>query len=91
MIRVFVLYPEAPDPERYERHVELCRREVPDAAMRHGRVFGSPTGKPDLAYYFEYEFADVDAFRRAGTGLQKAAEDAQEMGVEFRVYFAELE
>jgi hypothetical protein len=91
MIRVFVLYPEAPDPERYERHVELCRRELPDVPQRHGRVFGSPTGKPDVAYYFEYEFPDMEAFRAAGPGLQKAAQDAQDMGVEFRVYFAEIE
>jgi hypothetical protein len=91
MIRVFVLYTEAPDPERYARHVELARREVPEATTRHGRVFGSASGQSDVAYYFEYEFADMDAFRRAGPGLQKGAEDAQEMGVEFRAYFAEIE
>src|SRR5207248_10941672 len=73
------------------RHFRAFPTRRSSDLMRHGRVFGSPTGKPDLAYYFEYEFADMDAFRRAGDGLQKAAEDAQQMGVEFRVYFAEIE
>ena len=69
MIRVFVLYPEAPDPQRYERHVELARREVPEATTRHGRVFGSVAGKSDLAYYFE----DYSDRSRGGTPSQTAA------------------
>ena len=28
MIRVFVLYEQAPDPDRYAEHVELNRRET---------------------------------------------------------------
>ena len=90
MIRVFVLYPEAPDPERYAEHVELCRREAPGATIRHGRVLGSPAGKADLAYYFEFEFPDRDAWRAAQDGLVRAAEDAQKLGVPFQVYFAEI-
>ena len=90
MIRVFVLYPEAPDPERYEQHVELNRREVPDATIRHGRILGTPQGESDIAYYFEYEFADRDAWKRAEEGLINGAEDAQGLGVPFRVYFAEI-
>ena len=91
MIRVFVLYESAPDPERYEQHVELNRREVPEATIRHGRIFGSPQGEPDFKHYFEYEFADMDAFRNAREGLTKAAEDAQTLGIPFQVYFAEVE
>ena len=91
MIRVFVVYEQAPDPERYAEHVELNRREVPGATIRHGPVIGSPSGEPDLAYYFEYEFADRDGWRAAREGLMKAAADAQQLGVPFRVYFAELE
>jgi hypothetical protein len=90
VIRVFVLYPEAPDPERYEQHVELNRREVPDATIRHGRILGTPQGDSDVAYYFEYEFPDRDAWKRAQEGLIKGAEDAQGLGVPFRVYFAEI-
>jgi hypothetical protein len=90
MIRVFVLYSEEPPAERYAEHVELSRREVPEATIRHGRIFGSPGGKPDSAYYFEYEFADREAMKRAQEGLTKAAEDAQEIGVPFKVYFAEV-
>ena len=91
MIRVFVLYPEAPDPGLYDEHVALSRREVPAATIRHGRVFGSPQGEPDFRYYFEYEFADMNAFRAARNGLQRSAEDAQRLGVPFEVYFANVE
>jgi hypothetical protein len=91
VIRVFVLYEQAPDEARYAEHVELSRREVPGATIRHGPIIGSASGESDLAYYFEYEFADRDAWRAARDGLVKAAEDAQALGVPFRVYFAEIE
>ena len=91
MIRVIVLYPEAPDPERYDQHVELNRREVPTAAIRHGRILGTPQGDSDLAYYFEYEFPDRDTWKAAQDGLMRAAEDAQGLWVPCRVYFAEIE
>jgi hypothetical protein len=91
VVRVFILYPEAPDPEKYEQHVELCRREVPDVAVRHGRVFGSPSGDSDVAYYFEFEFPSREAFKEAGAGLQRTAEDAQRLGIPFHVYFAGVE
>jgi hypothetical protein len=91
MIRVFVLYEEAPDPESYEEHVELNRREVPDATIRHGRILGSAQGESDVAYYFEYEFPDRETWKAAQEGLMKGAEDAQGLGVPFRVYFAEVE
>lgn len=91
MIRVFVLYPEAPDPEPYAAHVELNRREVPSALIRHGRILGSAQGKSEYAYYFEYEFPDRDTWDQAREGLLKGAEDAERLGVPFKVYFAELE
>jgi hypothetical protein len=91
VIRVFVLYPDAPDPDRYAEHVELNRREVPSATIRHGRVLGTPTGESDVAHYFEFEFPDRETWKQAGDGLMKSAEDAQELGVPFRVYFAELD
>ena len=90
MIRVFVLYPEPPDEERYPDHVELSRREVPEATIRHGRILGSPQGEPKYAYYFEYEFADRDAWKRSFDGLNRAAEDAQSLGKPFEVFFAEV-
>ena len=91
MVRVFVLYRQAPDPERYAEHVELSRREVPGATIRHGRVFGSSAGEPAFVHYFEFEFPDRDAFRAAGAGLRASAEDASALGVPFEVYFAEVE
>ena len=91
MVRVLVLYSEAPPADRYAEHVELSRREVPQATIRHGRIFGSPTGEPEYAYYFEYEFSDREAFKAANEGLMKAAEDAQKIGVPFKVFFAEVE
>jgi len=90
MIRVFVLYTEQPDPERYEQHVALSREAAPGAVIRHGRVLG---GMPDAdaAYYFEFEFPDRDAWKAAQDGLLRSAEDAQGLGVPLRVYFAEIE
>jgi hypothetical protein len=90
VIRVFVLYSEQPDPARYEQHVRLSREQVPGAEIRQGRVLG---GMPDAdaAHYFEYEFPDRDAWKAARSGLEAGAKDAQEMGVDFRVYFAEIE
>jgi hypothetical protein len=90
VIRVFALYREAPDPERYGEHVEFSRREVPAAAIRHGRILGSAEGESDFAYYFEYEFPDRETWKAAQDGLMKTAEDARQLGVDFRVYFAEL-
>ena len=90
MIRVFVLYDQEPDPDRYAQHVELSRREVPEATIRHGRILGSPQGEPEYRYYFEYEFADRDAWKRSQEGLMRAAEDAQALGIGFKVFFAEL-
>ena len=90
MIRVFVLYPDAPDPDRYAEHVELSRREVPAAIIRHGRILGTPQGESDFAYYLEYEFPDRETWKAAQDGLMKAAEDAQGLGKPFQVYFAEL-
>jgi hypothetical protein len=90
MVRVFVLYSDEPSADRYAEHVELSRREVPEATIRHGRIFGSPQGRPEYSYYFEYEFADRDAMKRAQDGLTKAAEDAQQVGIPFKVFFAEV-
>jgi hypothetical protein len=89
VIRVFVLYSEQPEPGRYEQHVELSRQRVPDATIRHGRVLGGMPD-PDAAYYFEYEFPDRDAWKAAQDGLMASGEDAQGLGVPFRLYFAEL-
>ena len=91
MVRAFVLYDASPDPDRYEQHAELCRR-VPGGTFRHGRVFGSPTGQPEYAYYAEWEFESRDAFKAAARTPEFAAtgEDAMEMGVPFHVLFADL-
>lgn len=89
MIRVFVLYSEQPEPGRYEQHVERSRQQVPGATIRHGRVLGGMPD-PDAAYYFEYEFPDRDAWKAAQDGLMASGEDAQGLGVPFRVYFAEV-
>jgi hypothetical protein len=91
LVRVFVLYREEPPAERYAEHVELSRREVPEATIRHGRIFGSPSGEPKYKHYFEFEFADREAMKRSQAGLVKSAEDAQEVGVPFEVFFADVE
>jgi hypothetical protein len=91
LVRVFVLYRQELPAERYAEHVELSRRLVPEATIRHGRIFGSPAGTPDYAHYFEFEFADRAAMKRAQGGLVESAQDARDVGVPFEVYFADVE
>ena len=91
MVRAFVLYDEAPDPERYARHVEICKA-VPGATFRHGRVFGAPMGEPPHGYYAEFEFADMEAFKAAARSEEFMAtgKDAREMGARVTVEFSEI-
>ena len=88
MIRVFVLYTEVPDPERYAQHVELCM-QVPATAFRHGPVTTTMSGEP-LAYYAEYEFADSDEYKAAAGSFAAPAQDAADMGYAHSVYVAEI-
>ena len=92
MIRVFVLYEQEPDRERYEQHAELCR-QVEGGMFRHGKVFGAPTGEPRYRYYAEWEFPDQDAFKSAARSEEFMAtgKDAMEMGGTFHIHFAEVE
>ena len=91
MIRAQVLYDEEPDAARYAEHAELCRK-VPGGTFRHGHVFGAPMGEPKYAYYAEWEFPDMAAFKAAATGEEFMAtgKDAMEMGGKFTVMFADL-
>ena len=72
MVRVVVLYDEAPDPERYEQHLALCR-SVPGATFRHGPVFGAPVGEPQHQYYAEFEWPDQDSFKAGVSSAEFAA------------------
>ena len=92
MVRVFIVYEKEPDAARYERHAELCG-DVPGGTFRHGKVFGAPMGEPQFAYYAEWEFADMDAFKAAARTEEFMAtgKDAVEMGVPFHVHFATVE
>ena len=89
MIRVFVVYEQEPDADRYAEHAALCR-QVPGSTFRHGRVFGAPMGEPRYPYYAEGEFADMDAFKAAAKTdeFMATGKDAIEMGVPFHVHFA---
>ena len=91
MIRVFIVYEQVPDPERYAQHAELCSR-VEGCTFRHGSVFGAPFGDPRYAYYAEWEFADMDAFKAASRTPEFAetGKDAMAMGVPFHVLFADV-
>ena len=92
MVRAVVLYEEAPDPARYDEHVELCR-QVPGATFRHGKVFGAPMGEPAHAYYAEFEWPDKDAFKAGARSdeFMATGKDAMTMGVRFSVEFVELD
>ena len=91
MVRVFVLYEQEPDPERYEEHAALCR-QVEGGTFRHGKIFGSPMGEPRYRYYAEWEFPSTDAFKAAARTPEFAetGTDAAHMGIPFLVHFAEL-
>jgi hypothetical protein len=91
VVRVFVVYEEGPDAERFERHAELCR-QVAGAAFRHGKVFGAPMGEPKFKYYAEWEFPDMSSFKSAARTEEFMAtgRDAADMGIPFHVHFAEL-
>jgi EthD domain-containing protein len=92
MVRAFVVYEAEPDADRYEQHVELCRK-VPGSSFRHGRVFGAPMGEPKFKYYAEWEFPDLDAFKAAARTEEFMAtgKDGMAMGIPFHVFFAEID
>jgi hypothetical protein len=91
VVRVFVTYTEEPDPARYAQHVELCRA-AGATAFRHGKVLRTIHGEPQLAYYAEFEFPDMDTFKGvAGSDAFRATgEDAAAMGVPHAVYLTEV-
>ena len=91
MVRVFVVYEQEPEAERFERHAELCRK-VSGGTFRHGKVFGAPMGEPKFKYYAEWEFPDMTSFKSAARTEEFMAtgKDAVEMGIPFHVHFAEL-
>jgi hypothetical protein len=92
MVRAFVLFDEAPEPERYRQHIDEFGSKVPCDALRHGRIFGSPFGEPKFRHYAEFEWSDMEAFKAAVNGEEFAAAgaDAMAMGVPFTVHFAEI-
>jgi hypothetical protein len=92
MVKVFVVYEQEPDAERYGRHAELCR-QVPGGTFRHGRVFGTPRGEPSFRYYAEWDFPSMDAFKEAARTdeFMATGKDAMEMGIPMQVHFAEVE
>jgi uncharacterized protein (TIGR02118 family) len=93
MVRAIVLYADEPEAERYERHVELCRKVPAATAFRHGRVFGAPMGDPRYRYYAEWEFPDREAFKEASRSSEFMAtgKDAMEIGGRFEVMFADVD
>ncbi|HEY3069648.1 MAG TPA: hypothetical protein VGJ34_04975 [Gaiellaceae bacterium] len=91
MVKVFVLYEQEPEAARFGEHAALCRK-VSGGAFRHGKIFGSPTGQR-YAYYAEWDFPDMEAFKAAARTEEFAAtgKDAAAMGIPFHVHFAEVE
>ena len=92
MVRAVIQYEQEPDSERYARHVEDFAVKVDCEAFRHGKAFGAPFGEPAFAYYAEFEWDSMDAFKTAARSDEFAAsgKDAMEMGIPFTVTFAEL-
>ena len=92
MVRAIVLYDREPDANRYEEHVELCRR-VPGSTFRHGKIFGAPMGEPAYGYYAEFEWPDLEAFKAAARSdeFMATGKDAMELGGNFTVMFADVD
>jgi hypothetical protein len=92
VIRVIAVYEGQPDAERYEQHAELCR-QVPGVTFRHGSVLRTLHGAPELHYYAEFEFPDMDTFKAASGSdeFRATGKDAAEMGIPHSVYLAEVE
>ena len=92
MVRAVIQYEREPEAERYARHVEEFAKPVACDAFRHGKAFGSPFGEPTFAYYAEFEWADMDAFKAAvrSDAFAASGRDAMEMGIPFTVNFVEL-
>ena len=92
MVRAVIQYEREPDPERYARHNEEFGAKVDCRAFRHGKAIGAPFGEPAFAYYAEFEWDDMDAFKAATRSEEFAAsgKDAMEMGSPFTVTFTEV-
>ena len=92
MVRAVIQYEREPEPERYARHLEEFTKVVECRAFRHGKAFGAPIGEPAFAYYAEFEWADMEAFKTAARSEEFAAsgKDAMAMGIPFTVTFAEI-
>ena len=92
MVRAVIQFEREPERERYVLHLEEFTRPVQCDAFRHGKVFGSPFGEPPCAYFAEFEWADMDAFKAAVRSEEFAAagKDAMEMGIPFTVAFVEI-
>jgi hypothetical protein len=92
MVRAIVLFEEAPDPERYQQHIDDFGSKVPCSAIRHGRIFGSPFGEPRFRHYAEFEWPDMESFKAGANSPEFAAsgQDAMAMGIPFTVHFAEI-
>jgi len=92
MVRAVIQYEREPDPERYATHVEEFVAKVDRKAFRHGKAFGAPFGEPAFAYYAEFEWDDMDAFKTAARSAEFAAsgKDAMEMGIPFTVTFTNV-
>jgi hypothetical protein len=82
MIKVVVLYEQAPDADAYAGHADVCRL-VPGGTFRHGPAIGSPFGDPPHTYLAEWEFPDRETFEAATRSAEFAAtgKDARERGL----------
>ena len=92
MVRAVILYEREPDQERYARHVGEFVDQVDCRAFRHGKSFGAPFGEPAFAYYAEFEWDEMDAFKTAARTEEFAAsgKDAMELGIPFTVTFTNV-
>jgi hypothetical protein len=92
MVRAFVLYEGAVDPERYQQHIEEFVRPIP-ATFRHGKIVATPVGEAQFGHYAEFEFSDMETFQKVAQSPEFAAsgKDAAGMGIPFSVNVVAIE
>ena len=84
MVRAFVLYEGAVDPERYQQHIDEFVSKIP-ATFRQGKIVATPVGEERFHHYAEFEFPDMASFQEVARSPEFTAtgEDAATMGIPF--------
>ncbi len=93
MVRAVIQYEREPEPSGTRGTSKSSSAGASAARSGTARRSARRSASPPFAYYAEFEWADMDAFKAAARTEEFAAsgKDAMEMGIPFTVTFVELE